>query len=81
VSERDYEKDGDHVTPSRIELEVLHAGRLDGIERQLELARSEALQLGLSTAAIDKALTAIGSQVPKQALRQAASGRQARVAQ
>ena len=59
----------------RVELETAHAERLDEIERQLEVARSEAVQLGLSTGAIDEALLAIGSQVPKRIMK-AASGRQ-----
>ena len=57
--------------PDRVELEAVHARRLDEIERQLLLARDEARRLGASTGAIDDALVGLGS----QALKRSVSGR------
>lgn len=51
---------------SRVTLENAHAARLERVETELVAARREAVQLDLTTSAIDRALLALGSQALKR---------------
>ena len=56
----------------RVTLELAHVQRLERIEEQLKVARSEAQGLGLGTGAIDRALVALGCKVSPVSARIAA---------